>query len=73
MFSRYKPEISALISQRNRNKRYIMQAYRKYHKVKITKVKKDVNASIIDDKVAMKIGSGHYESQSGSQKLSLAV
>ncbi|GKA75920.1 hypothetical protein Tco_0782298 [Tanacetum coccineum] len=34
MFSRYKPEISALISLRNRNKIvYIMQEYNKYHKL----------------------------------------
>ncbi|GJV07624.1 hypothetical protein Tco_1345280 [Tanacetum coccineum] len=34
MFSRYKPEISALISLRNRNKIvYIMQEYSKYHKL----------------------------------------
>lgn len=29
--------------------------------VKITKAEKEVYAAIIDDKVAMKIGPGHYE------------
>ncbi|GJU18884.1 alpha-amylase 3, chloroplastic-like protein [Tanacetum coccineum] len=66
MFSRYKPEISALMSLRNRNKIQCRST------VKITKAERDVYAAIIDDKVAMKIGPGHYEPQ-GHQKWSLAV
>ena len=37
-------------------------------KVKITKSERDVYAAIIDEKVAMKIGPGHYEPPSDSQK-----
>lgn len=42
-------------------------------KVKITEAERDVYAAIIDEKVAMKIGPGHYEPQSGSQRWSLAI
>lgn len=42
-------------------------------KVKIEKVERDVYAAIIDEKVAMKIGPGHYEPPSGSKNWSLAV
>lgn len=41
--------------------------------VKITKAEKDVYGAIIDEKVAMKIGPGHYEPESGPQKWSLAI
>jgi hypothetical protein len=34
-------------------------------KVKITKAERDVYAAIIDEKVAVKIGPGHYEPPSG--------
>jgi len=37
-------------------------------KVQITKAERDVYAAIIDEKVAMKIGPGHYEPPSDSQK-----
>ncbi|XP_071696099.1 alpha-amylase 3, chloroplastic [Rutidosis leptorrhynchoides] len=67
MFSRYKNEIAGLISLRNRNKIQCRS------RVKIVKSERDVYAAIIDDKVAMKIGPGHYEPESGSQKWSMAV
>ncbi|PWA70799.1 alpha-amylase-like 3 [Artemisia annua] len=67
LFSRYKNEISALISLRNRNKIQCRST------VKITKAERDVYAAIINDKVAMKIGPGHYEPENGSQKWSLAL
>ncbi|KAD3642219.1 hypothetical protein R6Q59_004846 [Mikania micrantha] len=67
IFSRYKSEISALISLRKRNKIQCRST------VRINKAERDVYAAIIDEKVAMKIGPGHYEPQSGSQKWSLAV
>ncbi|KAK1437766.1 hypothetical protein QVD17_03564 [Tagetes erecta] len=67
MFSRYKSEISALISLRKRNKIQCRST------VKIIKAERDVYAAMIDEKVAMKIGPGHYEPESGSQKWSLAV
>ena len=41
--------------------------------LKITKAEGDVYAAIIDDKVAMKIGPGHYEPPSGPQHWSLAI
>lgn len=42
-------------------------------KVQITKAERDVYAAIIDEKVAMKIGPGHYEPQSGVHRWSLAT
>lgn len=42
-------------------------------KVQISKAEKDVYAAIIDEKVAMKIGPGHFEPPSDSQKWSLAI
>lgn len=46
-----------------------------YHviQVQISKAERDVYAAIIDEKVAMKIGPGHYEPPSGSQKWSLVA
>lgn len=41
--------------------------------VKITKSEKEVYAAIIDEKVAMKIGPGHYEPPNESQQWSVAV
>ncbi|KAI3714255.1 hypothetical protein L1987_72852 [Smallanthus sonchifolius] len=67
MFSRYKSEISALISLRKRNEIQCRST------VKIIKAERDVYAAIIDEKVVMKIGPGHYEPENGSQKWSLAV
>ncbi|KAL4569568.1 hypothetical protein LXL04_025209 [Taraxacum kok-saghyz] len=61
MYSRYKSEISTLIIIRNNNKINCRST------VKITKAERDVYAAVIDDKVAMKIGGGHYEPDSGSR------
>ncbi|KAF6155686.1 hypothetical protein GIB67_007123 [Kingdonia uniflora] len=55
IFSHHRPEIAALISIRSRNKINCRST------VKITKVERDVYAAIIDKKVAMKIGPGHYD------------
>lgn len=41
--------------------------------IQITKAERDVYAAIIDEKVAMKIGPGHYEPPSGSQTWSTAI
>lgn len=41
-------------------------------KVQISKADRDVYAAIIDEKVAMKIGPGHFEPPSGSQNWSSA-
>ncbi|XP_050372340.1 alpha-amylase 3, chloroplastic isoform X2 [Argentina anserina] len=67
IFSHYRSEIAGLISLRNRNKINCRSI------VKITKVERDVYAAIIDEKVAMKIGPGHYEPPSGSQKWSKSL
>ncbi|KAM1280137.1 hypothetical protein TB2_020666 [Malus domestica] len=61
IFSHYQSEIAALISLRNRNKLNCRSL------VKITKAERDVYAAIIDEKVAIKIGPGHYEPASGPQ------
>lgn len=66
IFSHYRPEIAALISLRNRNKLHCRST------VKITKAERDVYAAIIDEKVAVKIGPGHYEPPSG-QKWSSSI
>ena len=39
--------------------------------VKIAKAERDVYAAIIDDKVAVKIGPGHFEPQNGNWKSAL--
>ncbi|KAL1327688.1 hypothetical protein HN51_037700 [Arachis hypogaea] len=67
IFSHYKSEISMLLSVRQRNKLHCRSI------VKICKAERDVYAAIIDDKVAMKIGPGHFEPPSGSQKWSSAL
>ncbi|KAF2299582.1 hypothetical protein GH714_038260 [Hevea brasiliensis] len=41
--------------------------------VKTTKAERDVYAAIVDEKVAVKIGPGHYEPPSGSQSWFLAI
>lgn len=41
--------------------------------IQITKAERDVYAATIDQKVAVKIGPGHYEPPSGPQKWSLAL
>ncbi|XP_050236433.1 alpha-amylase 3, chloroplastic isoform X2 [Mercurialis annua] len=55
VFSHYGSEISALLSLRNRNKIHCRSI------IEITKAERDVYAAMIDEKVAMKIGPGHYE------------
>ncbi|KAK6931181.1 Alpha-amylase, C-terminal beta-sheet [Dillenia turbinata] len=67
IFSHYKSEILALISLRNRNKIHCRST------VKIAKAESDVYAAIIDEKVAVKIGPGHFEPPSGSQNWSFAI
>ncbi|KAG5050587.1 Alpha-amylase 3, chloroplastic [Glycine soja] len=62
-----KSEIASLISLRKRNKIHCRS------RVQISKAEKDVYAAIIDEKVAMKIGPGHFEPPSDSQKWSLAI
>ncbi|KAF7829434.1 alpha-amylase 3, chloroplastic [Senna tora] len=66
IFSHYQTEIQALISLRKRNKIHCRST------VQIVKVERDVYAAIIDEKIAMKIGPGHFEPPSGSQRWSLA-
>ncbi|RDX58077.1 Alpha-amylase 3, chloroplastic, partial [Mucuna pruriens] len=65
--SHYKTEIATLISLRKRNNIHCRST------VQITKAERDVYAAIIDEKVAMKIGPGHFEPPSGSHKWSLAI
>lgn len=67
VFSHYRSEIAELIAVRHRNKINCRSL------VKITKVERDVYAAIIDEKVAMKIGPGHYEPPSGAQRWSKAT
>ncbi|KAL3501333.1 hypothetical protein ACH5RR_035782 [Cinchona calisaya] len=67
VFSNYQSEVSNLISLRTRNEINCRST------VKITKAERDVYAAIIDDKVAMKIGPGNYEPQTGPQKWSVAT
>ncbi|OVA09069.1 Alpha amylase [Macleaya cordata] len=67
IFSHYRSEISALVSLRHRNKINCRST------IEITKAERDVYAAIVDEKVAMKIGPGHYEPPSGSHKWNLAV
>lgn len=66
IFSEYNPEIANLISLRNRNKLHCRST------VRIEKAERDVYAAIIDDKVAMKIGPGHYEPPNGQNWSSAA-
>ncbi|KAI3779245.1 hypothetical protein L2E82_08872 [Cichorium intybus] len=67
IFSHYNSQISTLISIRNRNKIHCRSA------VEITKAEGDVYAAIIDEKLAMKIGPGHYEPESGPHQWSLVA
>lgn len=66
LFSHHKSEIAALVSIRNRNKIQCRST------VRVTKAERDVYAAIIDEKVAMKMGPGHYEPERGSHNWSLA-
>ncbi|KAL0447072.1 UNVERIFIED_CONTAM: Alpha-amylase 3, chloroplastic [Sesamum latifolium] len=67
IFSEYQSEISSLISVRKRNKIQCRST------VKIIKAERDVYAAMIDEKLAMKIGPGHYEPSNGQQNWSLAI
>ncbi|XP_062160877.1 alpha-amylase 3, chloroplastic-like isoform X3 [Alnus glutinosa] len=67
IFSGYQSQVAELISIRNRNKIQCRST------VKIAKAERDVYAAIIGDKVAMKIGPGHYEPPGGPQKWSFAA
>ncbi|KAL7163953.1 hypothetical protein ACSBR2_039958 [Camellia fascicularis] len=67
IFSHMKSEISELISLRNRNQIHCRST------IKITKAERDVYAAVIEEKVAMKIGPGHYEPPSGPERWSLAI
>ncbi|CAI9779330.1 unnamed protein product [Fraxinus pennsylvanica] len=67
IFSEYQSEISTLLSIRTRNKINCRST------VKIVKAERDVYAAMIDEKVAMKIGPGHYEPSNGSRNWSLAA
>ncbi|XP_061342404.1 alpha-amylase 3, chloroplastic-like isoform X2 [Gastrolobium bilobum] len=67
IFSHNKTEIATLISIRKRNKIHCRST------VQICKAERDVYAAIIDTKVAMKIGPGHFEPPSGSQRWSSAL
>ncbi|XP_052172660.1 alpha-amylase 3, chloroplastic isoform X2 [Diospyros lotus] len=67
VFSHMRSEISELIALRNRNKIHCRST------VQITKAERDVYAAIVDEKVAMKLGPGHYEPPAGPQSWSLAI
>ncbi|XP_010470985.1 PREDICTED: alpha-amylase 3, chloroplastic-like [Camelina sativa] len=67
IFSDYHSEIASLLSLRNRQKLHCRS------EVNIDKSERDVYAAIIDDKVAMKIGPGHYEPPNGSKNWFVAV
>ncbi|XP_022967951.1 alpha-amylase 3, chloroplastic-like isoform X1 [Cucurbita maxima] len=67
ILSHYKSEIAALITLRQRNKVNCRSA------VKIQKAERDVYAATIDDKVAVKIGPGHFEPPSISGGWSLVI
>ncbi|XP_051145899.1 alpha-amylase 3, chloroplastic isoform X2 [Andrographis paniculata] len=67
IFSEYQSEIAALMSIRKRKKIHCRST------VKIVMAERDVYAAIIDDKLAMKIGPGHFEPSTGSQNWSLAI
>lgn len=41
--------------------------------LKITKAERDVYAAVIDEKVAVKIGPGHYEPPNGSKRWNVAA
>ncbi|KAK4376730.1 hypothetical protein RND71_003026 [Anisodus tanguticus] len=67
IFSGYRSEIGNLISLRKRNKISCRST------VEITKAERDVYAAVIDDKLAVKIGPGHYEPPSGHQRWKMAA
>ncbi|KAK6160020.1 hypothetical protein DH2020_003401 [Rehmannia glutinosa] len=67
IFSEYQSQILTLISIRKRKKIHCRST------VKIIKAERDVYAAMIDEKLAMKIGPGHYEPSDGAKKWSLAI
>ncbi|XP_057448311.1 alpha-amylase 3, chloroplastic-like isoform X2 [Lotus japonicus] len=67
IFSHYKNEIASLVSCRKRNKIHCRST------VQICKAERDVYAAMIDEKIAMKIGPGHFEPPTGSHRWSLAI
>ncbi|XP_020099176.1 alpha-amylase 3, chloroplastic isoform X1 [Ananas comosus] len=67
IFSHYQPEISRLISVRRRQEIHCRS------KIKIIKAERDVYAAEIDEKVAVKIGPGHYEPSNGPKNWVLAA
>ncbi|KAK4261171.1 hypothetical protein QN277_004209 [Acacia crassicarpa] len=67
IFSHYHSEIAALLSLRKRNKIHCRST------VRICKAERDAYAAIIDDKIAMKIGPGHFDPPNGSQRWSSAL
>ncbi|KAG6508698.1 hypothetical protein ZIOFF_034078 [Zingiber officinale] len=67
IFSHCQHDISKLISIRNRNKINCRSM------LKITKAERDVYAAVIDEKVAVKIGPGHYEPPNGSKRWNVAA
>ncbi|EYU22438.1 hypothetical protein ABFS82_05G010800 [Erythranthe guttata] len=67
IFSDYQNEISALISVRKRN------TINCRSRVTIIKAERDVYAAIVDEKLIMKIGPGHYEPTTGAENWSVAV
>ncbi|XP_031286260.1 alpha-amylase 3, chloroplastic isoform X1 [Pistacia vera] len=67
IFSDYRSEIETLLSLRKRKKLHCRSI------VEIVKAERDVYAAIIDEKVAMKIGPGHYEPPNGPQKWSFVM
>ncbi|KAM7269841.1 hypothetical protein ACFE04_025338 [Oxalis oulophora] len=67
VFSHQEFEIANLIALRKRNKLHCRS------KVQIIKAENDVYGAIIDEKVAMKIGPGHFEPPSGPKTWSSSV
>ncbi|KAJ8547868.1 hypothetical protein K7X08_021104 [Anisodus acutangulus] len=67
IFSGYRSEMGNLISLRKRNKINCRST------VEITKAERDVYAAVVDDKLAVKIGPGHYEPPSGHQRWKMAA
>ncbi|XP_073269972.1 alpha-amylase 3, chloroplastic isoform X2 [Primulina huaijiensis] len=67
IFSEYLSEISSLISIRKRNNIHCRSL------VQILKAERDVYAAMIDEKLTMKIGPGHFEPSSGPENWCLAI
>ncbi|CAA0834706.1 Alpha-amylase 3- chloroplastic [Striga hermonthica] len=67
IFSDYQSQILALISIRKRNRIHCRST------VEIIKAERDVYAAVIDEKLAVKIGPGHYEPSNDAKNWSLAI